>query len=446
MKNYRWVVALAGISLMQFISYVDRVNLSVSAPSLMKEFNLSGTEMGGLFAAMMPTYIIFSFVGGYLADRFGAWRVSSIAFVVWSAATAWFGACTSVFQMWMSRLVFGASEGAFPPAAVRFECNWMLPNERGRSHSIMTAATLMGLAIGAPICGYIVNAYGWRPLFYGLGILGLVSVGILSMFLKNSPKECHRVSVREREFIEKALEDERLRKGDAAGAHTTGDVVKLLKNPYLWLFVFGYVTVVTIWWANMSWLPGYLVKEKGFTVFKSGVWSAFPFLMGAIGVMTGGLICDKFLFGKRLAYVILCQFAAPPIIFLALGATTDMAILLGFAVAMFFSAGSMGQYWALTMDLFPAKLAGTTAGIMSGIGLIAASFAPVAMGRIYDVTHSFYWGFGSVALLTFSGAIICMPLLAYEKKLHRDKAGDSDVVCEKTLHREAVATVEPSES
>ena len=148
------------------------------------------------------------------------------------------------------------------------------------------------------------------------------------------------------------------------------------------------------------------------------VWSAFPFLMGTLGQLCTGWFTDRFMRGKRTAYIIFCQVVGPPVVFIAIGATSTAATILGFAVAMFFTAGAVGQYWVLMMDLIPGKVLGAATGTMNGIGLIFAFFVPVLMGRVYDVTHSFYWGFGSIAIVTFIGAIIAIPLLFYEKRVH----------------------------
>src|ERR1700726_5073549 len=65
----RWMVLFL-ISLMYLITYMDRSNISVAAPSIAKEFGLSKTAMGLVFSAFLWAYSIGQIPGGWLGDRF----------------------------------------------------------------------------------------------------------------------------------------------------------------------------------------------------------------------------------------------------------------------------------------------------------------------------------------------------------------------------------------
>jgi sugar phosphate permease len=53
------------LSLMYFITYVDRVNISTAAPAIKGEFGLSNTELGLVFSAFAYPYVCsrYSVVG-----------------------------------------------------------------------------------------------------------------------------------------------------------------------------------------------------------------------------------------------------------------------------------------------------------------------------------------------------------------------------------------------
>ncbi len=68
------------LCLMYFIAYIDRVNISVAAPLIRKEWGLSASELGLIFSAFAVPYTIMQIVGGWLADKFGprvCWRCSA---------------------------------------------------------------------------------------------------------------------------------------------------------------------------------------------------------------------------------------------------------------------------------------------------------------------------------------------------------------------------------
>ena len=70
------------------INYVDRGNISIAAPLLKKEFGLTESQLGVLFATFFVTYTAGQFVVGWLVDRFEVTRILAAGFLVWSLATA----------------------------------------------------------------------------------------------------------------------------------------------------------------------------------------------------------------------------------------------------------------------------------------------------------------------------------------------------------------------
>ncbi|MEJ1978688.1 MAG: MFS transporter [Acetobacteraceae bacterium] len=83
----RWIIAgllfVAGV-----INYLDRSTLSVVAPLLTRDLGLSPGQMGIVFSSFFVGYAIFSFVGGYAADRFGSYRVLTVSMTAWSCSPA----------------------------------------------------------------------------------------------------------------------------------------------------------------------------------------------------------------------------------------------------------------------------------------------------------------------------------------------------------------------
>src|SRR5262244_3965361 len=94
--------ALALLAISLLINYVDRGNLSIAAPILKNELDISGTELGFLFSAF--SYTLFIFVSGWLVDRFNVNWVLAMGFVVWSLATAGTGFAEGFPTLLVARL------------------------------------------------------------------------------------------------------------------------------------------------------------------------------------------------------------------------------------------------------------------------------------------------------------------------------------------------------
>src|SRR6202049_3312815 len=101
----RWYI-LVLISLMYLITYLDRVNISTAAPVISKEFGFDKVTMGIIFSAFVWAYAIFQVPGGWLSDRFGAWRVLTVIVTYWSIMTAATAAATGAVSFVIVRFLF----------------------------------------------------------------------------------------------------------------------------------------------------------------------------------------------------------------------------------------------------------------------------------------------------------------------------------------------------
>src|ERR1700759_2989900 len=102
----RWVV-VALIFLGILISYVDRGNLGIAAPSIMREFSFDPASMGLLLSAFFWTYAIFQIPAGTIVDRFGIRYVYAGAFLMWSVASAGIALSRGPGDVLALRLVLG---------------------------------------------------------------------------------------------------------------------------------------------------------------------------------------------------------------------------------------------------------------------------------------------------------------------------------------------------
>ena len=70
-SNVRWRI-LAAVMFMTFLTYLDRLNLSIAGQSIQHEMGFSTETMGWLLSAFLLGYALLQIPGGWLADRFGA--------------------------------------------------------------------------------------------------------------------------------------------------------------------------------------------------------------------------------------------------------------------------------------------------------------------------------------------------------------------------------------
>ncbi|MDT7644150.1 MAG: transporter, family, D-galactonate transporter, partial [Pseudonocardiales bacterium] len=82
----RWVVATF-VMIITAIAYVDRVNLSIAAPVLTKEFHTNAAVMGLLLSSFTWTYTLLNLPAGMLVDRVRTRVVYSAALLIWAVSS-----------------------------------------------------------------------------------------------------------------------------------------------------------------------------------------------------------------------------------------------------------------------------------------------------------------------------------------------------------------------
>src|SRR5207248_4170505 len=114
------------------IAYIDRICISVVAPAIMSDLNLTDFQMAVVFSSFTAGYALFHIPSGRWGDVAGPRRVLTLIVIGWSIST---GATACVFDfasLVLVRFLFGVAQaGAWPNATKTFS-RWFPPTERGR--------------------------------------------------------------------------------------------------------------------------------------------------------------------------------------------------------------------------------------------------------------------------------------------------------------------------
>src|SRR5689334_23128974 len=173
----KWtLVTLLGLGVI--IAYIDRTNLAIALASneFKQFFALSDTGRGVLNSVLFWSYTVMQIPVGLLVDRFGVKRPLTISFVAWcllSAATAVAGAFWELVTL---RLMLGVAEATLFPAGLAWIAKHMEERERGLAAGIFVSGSKWGPAIASPLATWLILGYGWRTMFFLLGLGGLVWV------------------------------------------------------------------------------------------------------------------------------------------------------------------------------------------------------------------------------------------------------------------------------
>ena len=407
-RNWRWAI-IAALCCLTIANYLDRGNLSVAAPVIMRDLGISNTMMGVVLSAFVWPYAIMNLPSGWLVDRFGARMLLTVAAGLWSIVAALTGLATTVTQFVGLRVVLGISEAPLFPAALKATNAWFPAHEKAAAISTYIAATQVGLAIAPPIATALMLSFGWPVMFVIIGGLGLLTA-IGWAVLYREPSRHGRVSSEELDYIRAGQPASR---PDSAEPLTAAEWSGLFRHQSIWVMIVGGFCLQYTFWFYISWLPTYFERVQHFTISRAGYLSALPFIAGAVGVLTGGRISDLLVrrrvpsFVARRAVVATgALLTAAAMVATVFSPSPAVAVAL-LTIGMFTYSTSSGCYWTLATDVVTSERCVASVGSIQNFGgFLGGAVAPIATGVIVDRLGGFDVAILVAAALALVSAVL----------------------------------------
>src|SRR5258708_3101933 len=107
----RWAHILPYVFIAYTISYLDRVNIGTALPFIAKDLNLTPTQAGFIGGVFFWGYLVSFLAGGWLANRFGAKRVTMFCLIAWGFFAIAGGFTTNFYELVVTRVLLGLAEG-----------------------------------------------------------------------------------------------------------------------------------------------------------------------------------------------------------------------------------------------------------------------------------------------------------------------------------------------
>lgn len=382
---------LALLFLISVVTYVDRVNISVTARQMMPAYGLTDQQMGWVFSAFVAGYALFQIPGGWLADRWGTRLVLALALIWWSICTALTavaassslaGLFGSLGALLVVRFSLGVGEAVALPSFNRAVANWLPADQRGLGIGIAIGGIGLGSAITPPIAAWIMVNWRWQSVFYLASLLGLAMALLWCVVARNHPQQHPWTNEAERTLITKPV---------SPGPTPSVPWKNFAQTPTIWWLVASYTCLGYVAYIYMSWFYLYLVNVRGFSWLHGGIYAALPFVAMLIFCPLGGWVTDQLAthFGvtKGRAWTGMAGMSLAGLA-VAVGAYVESpwwaiaSLSLGAGWLYF----TVGAYWASATDLTKIH-AGTLSGLMNMGANIGGALSPTLTPWLAD-----HWG------------------------------------------------------
>jgi MFS family permease len=373
------------VALAMFISYVDRGNLATAAPLIQAELKLSPEQLGALLSAFFLTYVIAMIPSGWLAERYGAYRVLAGGLLIWSVATLGSGLVGSFLALLLLRMLLGLGESVSFPSMSKLIASGVPMASLGFANGMVAFGYLIGPAAGTLLGGWLIAALGWRPVFLIFGVMSLLWLLPWGRVVVHEP---------------------RLKEGNATGP----SFAQILGERSLWGTSLGLFSMNYAYYLILTWLPTYLVTARGFSLTSMAAVAAGAYLLNAFGALASGWVTDRRIRAGHSASVtyktimacyhilgILCMIGI-----VSLPETGSIACLYFYQLIVGISAPGA---FSISQTFAGPTASARWVGVQNMCGNLAGLLAPIATGFIIGATGSFDRAFLLAAAINVFGLI-----------------------------------------
>ncbi len=363
----RWII-VGLVFFATLINYIDRLTISVLAPLITKELNLTNTEFGGIATWFLFAYTISQSLSGKLYDRIGIKKGFTVSIIVWSLAAMAHAFAVGIRSLSAFRFILGLGEAGNWPGAAKTVAVWFPARQRAFGMAIFNSGAAIGSIVAPPIIVGLTAYFGhWQQTFIVTGALGFVWLAVW-WFVYDTPENHKWLTAAELRLIkEDEIEDVVDPEAIKAPEKPIG-WFELLRFRQTWAIVLARFLVDPVWWLYITWLPLYLSQVHGFDLKQIGLFAWVPYVAADAGSLFGGWL-SGYLIGRgwtvNAARKVVIIFAAAlmPAGILAAFTTDAMTALALIGVVLFGFQVWINNVQTLPSDFFPSRAVGSVAGL-----------------------------------------------------------------------------------
>lgn len=349
--------------------------IALFLPLIRADLGISFAAAGTLAAVSTLTYALMQIPAGLIADRVCAKLMFAIGVLGANILAIVFAVSDTFTVMVAAQAIAGVFRSLmFIPGMVLITRHFS-EKRRATALGLFVAGGFSSNIVISILGPILVEPLGWAGVIVGASVLGLV---VLAAFWW--------------------LGDEGTERDDRATASGRG----VWRTAAWWLLGLVQFARLTIVIGLTSWLPAFLIEERGLSLATTGGLSAIAAAIVAISNIGGGMLSDRL--GRPLL-VIGGSLAIMTVLLAAVAIADDLiVILILLALISAFMQLYFGPLFAVPRRLFGPGVAGLSSGFGNFCANIGGFVSVLALGVIKDATGSFDLGFAYLAVVALLGA------------------------------------------
>ncbi len=354
------MAGLTALAIAYVLSQFYRTFLAVLTPVLGAEIGATNTDFALASGAWFASFSAMQFVVGVCLDKYGPKRTAAVILAIGGGGGALFFAfATAPWMVIAAMALIGAGCAPVLMASVFIFAHSYSAAKLAILTSWLVAFGSLGNVVGASPLAAAADAFGWRPVIGGLGVITLATALAIMAFLQDPKRD----------------------PGASAGAGFSG-YLELFKLKVLWAIL----PLVALNYAAPAGIRGLWAGP-----YLSDVYGADALMIGRVTLfMALAMVAGSFLYGpldtmfgtRKWVAFIGNAFSLGAIIYLALNPMTDIATTTIMFVLIGLTGASYGLLLAHGRAFLPAHLTGRGVTLLNffsigGVGIMQFATGPV---------------------------------------------------------------------
>ena len=168
-----------------FMEFLDGTVIATALPDMAKDFGVTAVDLNIGISAYLITLAVLIPASGWIADRFGARKIFTLALAIFTLASVFCGLSTHVDVFVAMRILQGIGGALMVPVGRLAVLRTTPKHQLIKAIATLTWPALVAPIIGPPLGGFITRYASWHWIFFINVPLGLIAIALSLRIIPN---------------------------------------------------------------------------------------------------------------------------------------------------------------------------------------------------------------------------------------------------------------------